>query len=146
MPSGSSSRSDAAVRPPTDDAVARDGAARDRAAIISEFERVSRLLDSQWRIPGTSMRFGIDPLVGLVPGLGDVATGLVSAYIVLMAKRLGLPNHVMARMAGNIALDVVVGSIPLLGSVFDLFYKANRRNFRLLQEHVEREKARQAGL
>jgi hypothetical protein len=137
MPSGSSSRSDAGAP-----AVTEPNAARDRAAIIAEFERVSRLLDSQWRIPGTSMRFGIDPLVGLVPGLGDVATGLVSAYIVLMAKRLGLPNHVMARMVGNVALDVVVGSIPLLGSVFDLFYKANRRNFRLLQEHVEREKAR----
>ena len=119
---------------------------RERAAIIAEFERVSRLLDSQWRIPGTSIRFGIDPLVGLVPGLGDVATGLVSAYIVLMARRLGLPNHVMARMVGNIALDVIVGSIPLLGSVFDLFYKANRRNFRLLQEHVDREKARLGGL
>lgn len=146
MPSGSSSRSDAAVRPPAGEAGARDAATRDREAIISEFERVSRLLDSRWRIPGTSMRFGIDPLLGLVPGLGDVATGLVSAYIVLMAKRLGLPKHVMARMAGNVALDVVVGSIPLLGSVFDLFYKANRRNFRLLQEHVEREKARLGGL
>jgi hypothetical protein len=124
-------------------APARDTAAgRDRAAILAEFERVSRMLDSQWRIPGTGMRFGIDPLVGLVPGLGDVATGLVSAYIVLMARRLGLPNHVMARMVGNIALDVVVGSIPLLGSVFDLFYKANRRNFRILQEHVDREKVR----
>jgi hypothetical protein len=137
MPSGSSSRSEAGLRMPPGDTVARD-----RAATIAEFERVSRLLDSQWRIPGTSMRFGIDPLVGLVPGLGDVATGLVSAYIVVMAKRLGLPSHVMARMIGNVALDVVVGSIPLLGSVFDLFYKANRRNFRLLQEHVEREKTR----
>ena len=117
-------------------------AAPDRAAIIAEFERVSRLLDSKWRIPGTGIRFGIDPLVGLVPGLGDVATGLVSAYIVLMARRLGLPNHVVARMAGNIVMDVVFGSIPLLGSVFDVFYKANRRNFRLLQQHVEREKAR----
>jgi hypothetical protein len=103
---------------------------------------VSRLLDSQWRVPGTGIRFGVDPLVGLVPGLGDVATGLVSAYIVLMAKRLGLPYHVLARMAGNILVDVVFGSIPLLGSVFDVFYKANRRNFRLLQKHVEREKAR----
>ncbi len=140
MPSGSSSRSDVGVPAPAGEADARD-----RSAIIAEFERVSRLLDSQWRIPGTGIRFGIDPLFGLVPGLGDVATGLVSAYIVLMARRLGLPNHVMARMVGNIALDVVVGSIPLLGSVFDLFYKANRRNFRLLQHHVELEKARQAG-
>jgi hypothetical protein len=137
MPSGSSSRSDAGLRAPTGEA-----AARDRVAIISEFERVSRLLDSQWRIPGTDIRFGIDPLVGLVPGLGDVAAGLVSAYIVLVARRLGLPTHVVARMAGNIVVDVVFGSIPLLGSVFDVFYKANRRNFRLLQRHVEREKAR----
>jgi hypothetical protein len=141
MPSGSSSRSDAGLRAPAGDAAARD-AARGRAAIIAEFERVSRLLDSQWRVPGTGIRFGVDPLVGLVPGLGDVATGLVSAYIVLMAKRLGLPYHVLARMAGNILVDVVFGSIPLLGSVFDVFYKANRRNFRLLQKHVEREKAR----
>ncbi|HUE46055.1 MAG TPA: DUF4112 domain-containing protein [Aestuariivirgaceae bacterium] len=126
---------------PAGDDAARD-AARGRAAIITEFERVSRLLDSQWRIPGTGIRFGIDPLVGLVPGLGDVATGLVSAYIVLMARRLGLPNHVVARMAGNIVVDVVFGSIPLLGSVFDVFYKANRRNFRLLQRYVECEKAR----
>lgn len=139
MPSGSSSRSDVGAPGP---AVAGRDAAHKRAAIIAEFERVSRLLDSQWRIPGTGIRFGVDPLVGLVPGLGDVATGLVSAYIVLVARRLGLPKHVVARMAGNIVVDVVFGSIPLLGSVFDVFYKANRRNFRLLQEHVEREKAR----
>ena len=109
---------------------------------MSEFDRVARLLDSQWRIPGTNMRFGLDPLVGLVPGLGDVATGLVSAYIVLLAARLKLPAPVMARMAGNIALDVVVGSVPILGSVFDLFYKANRRNFDLLRRHLEREQGK----
>ena len=114
----------------------------DRAAIIGEFDRVARLLDSQWRIPGTGMRFGLDPLVGLVPGLGDVATGLVSAYIVLLAARLKLPAPVMARMAGNIALDVIVGSVPILGSVFDLFYKANRRNFDLLRRHLEQEQGR----
>lgn len=141
MPSGSSSRSDAGLRAPAGTAP-RDAVTRDRAAIIAEFERVSRLLDSQWRIPGTGIRFGIDPLFGLVPGLGDVATGLVSAYIVLVARRLGLPNHVVARMAGNIVVDVVFGSIPLLGSVFDLFYKANRRNFRLLQRQLERERLR----
>ena len=112
---------------------------KDREAVISEFERVARLLDSQWRIPGTNMRFGLDPVIGLVPGLGDAATGLVSAYIVVTAARLKLPAHVVARMAGNVVVDVVFGSIPLLGSVFDLFYKANRRNFRLLQRHLERE-------
>ena len=112
----------------------------DRAATIAEFERLARLLDTQWRIPGTSMRFGMDPLVGLIPGLGDAAAGLVSAYIVVLAARLKLPNHVLARMAGNVAIDVVFGSVPILGSIFDLFYKANRRNLRLLQSHLERER------
>ena len=113
---------------------------RDRAATIAEFERLARLLDTQWRIPGTAMRFGVDPLVGLIPGLGDVAAGLVSAYIVVLAARLKLPNRVLARMAGNVAIDVVFGSVPLLGSIFDLFYKANRRNLRLLQRHLESER------
>ena len=115
--------------------------ARDRAAIISEFERLARLLDSRWRIPGTSIRFGLDPIVGLVPGLGDLAAGLVSGYIVLLAARLGLPSHLLARMIGNVLVDVVFGSVPLIGSVFDLFYKANRRNLRLLERHVERTRA-----
>jgi len=113
---------------------------QDRAAIIREFDRLARLLDTQWRIPGTNMRFGLDPVVGLVPGVGDVAAGLVSAYIVLLAARLKLPAGVMARMIGNVAVDVVFGSVPLLGSIFDLFYKANRRNLRLLQRHLEGER------
>lgn len=126
MPSGSSSTSDATI----------EGAGgRDRAATIREFDRLARLLDTQWRIPGTTVRFGLDPVVGLVPGLGDVAAGLVSAYIVLLAARLKLPAGVMARMIGNVAVDVVFGSVPLLGSIFDLFYKANRRNLRLLKRH-----------
>lgn len=120
-----------------------EGAAgRDRGAIIREFDRLARLLDTQWRIPGTNMRFGLDPVVGLVPGLGDVAAGLVSAYIVLLAARLKLPAGVIARMIGNVAVDVVFGSVPLLGSVFDLFYKANRRNLRLLQRELAQERLR----
>lgn len=115
---------------------------RDRAAIVAEFDRLARLLDTQWRIPGTGIRFGLDPVVGLLPGLGDAAAGLVSAYIVLLAARLKVPGHVLARMAGNVAVDVIFGSIPLLGSVFDLFYKANRRNLRLLQRYLENERGR----
>ena len=115
---------------------------RDRAATIREFERLARLLDTQWRIPGTGIRFGLDPVVGLIPGLGDAAAGLVSAYIVVLGARLGLPKHVLVRMVGNVAVDVVFGSVPLLGSVFDLFYKANRRNLRLLERHLERERLR----
>lgn len=113
-----------------------------RAATIREFERLARLLDTQWRIPGTSIRFGLDPIVGLAPGVGDVAAGLVSAYIVILAARLKLPTSVLVRMIGNGGIDVVFGSIPLLGSIFDLFYKANRRNLRLLQRELERERGR----
>jgi hypothetical protein len=111
-----------------------------RAATIREFERLARLLDTQWRIPGTNIRFGLDPIVGLAPGIGDVAAGLVSGYIVILAARLKLPRSVIARMIGNVGIDVVFGSVPLLGSIFDLFYKANRRNLRLLQQELERER------
>ena len=110
-----------------------------RAATIREFERLARLLDTQWRIPGTSIRFGLDPIAGLAPGVGDIAAGLVSAYIVILAARLKLPTSVLLRMMGNVGIDVVFGSVPLLGSIFDLFYKVNRRNLRLLQRELERE-------
>lgn len=117
---------------------ARASGERERAAALHEVERLSRLLDTRWRIPGTGIRFGIDPLLGLVPGLGDAATGLVSAYIIARAAKVGLPSHVLASMVGNVLLDVVVGSIPVLGSIFDLFFKANQRNLNLLQRHLER--------
>ena len=105
---------------------------------LEELDRLARLLDSRWRIPGTDIRFGADALVGLLPGVGDAATGLVSAYIILRAANHGAPKRLLARMAGNVALDTVVGSIPLAGSVFDLFFKANNRNIRLLRRHLEK--------
>jgi Domain of unknown function (DUF4112) len=78
-------------------------------------------------------------VAGLLPGIGDAATGLISAYIVYQGVKLGVPSHVMARMIGNVALDTVVGAVPLAGSVFDLFFKANNRNMRLLRRHFENE-------
>ena len=105
---------------------------------IEELDRLARLLDSQWRIPGTSLRFGVDALAGLVPGVGDAATGLVSAYLIYRASRFDVPRSVLAVMVGNIVLDTVVGSIPLAGSVFDVFFKANNRNIRHLRRHLER--------
>ena len=94
---------------------------------IAELGDLARNLDSRWRIPGTGIRFGLDAVAGLLPGVGDVASGLVSAHIVY---------HV-GRMIANVALDTVVGSVPILGSVFDVFYKANNRNVRMLQRHLE---------
>lgn len=107
------------------------------ARTLTELDKLANLLDSQWRIPGTGLRFGVDAVVGLVPGLGDLATAGVSGYLILRAKQMGVPNHVIARMVSNVALDTVVGSVPLLGSVFDLFFKANKRNIRLMRDYFE---------
>lgn len=94
------------------------------------------LLDSRWRIPGTSWRFGMDAVAGLVPGAGDLVAGLAGLYILSAAARAGVPRSVMVRMIGNIALDTAVGSIPILGGIFDLFFKSNQRNLRLYAKHA----------
>ena len=104
---------------------------------VSDLEDLARNLDSRWRIPGTGIRFGLDAVAGLLPGIGDVAAALVSAHIILHGWRAGAPGHVIARMIGNVALDTAVGSIPVLGSIFDVYYKANNRNVRLLRRHFD---------
>jgi Domain of unknown function (DUF4112) len=94
------------------------------------------LLDEAFRVPGTNFRFGIDGIIGLIPGLGDVIAGLLSLIIPLAAWIRGVPYVTLLRMAVNIAIGVLVGTIPLLGDVFDVAWKANRRNYRLLQRHL----------
>lgn len=104
---------------------------------LDEVRRLAKLLDTRWKIPGIGVRFGIDPLLGLVPGAGDLVAGAISTYVIVKAHRLGVPKSILVKMAGNVAVDTVVGSVPILGSVFDLFYKASTRNLRLLQTHLE---------
>ncbi|MEO3389207.1 DUF4112 domain-containing protein [Mesorhizobium sp. CAU 1741] len=116
----------------------RGEALPDHAAELAEIRNLARLLDSRWRIPLTQIRFGIDPVLGLVPGAGDLVAGVVSTYVIVKAHRLGAPKTLLARMAGNVALDTVFGAIPLVGSVFDVFYKASTRNLGLLADHLER--------
>ena len=111
-------------------------AAEPLPAELEELEHLAHMLDSRWTIPGTGIRFGVDAVAGLLPGVGDAAAALVSAYIILHARRLGAPNGLQARMVSNVALDTIVGSVPVLGSVFDLFYKANNRNIALLRRHL----------
>jgi hypothetical protein len=94
------------------------------------------LLDEAFRVPGTDFRFGIDGIIGLVPGLGDVIAGLLSLLIPLAAWVRGVPYVTLFRMAVNLAIGVIIGAIPLLGDVFDIAWKANRRNYRLLQLHL----------
>lgn len=101
----------------------------------AQTERLARLLDSRFRVPGTSMRFGVEPLLGLIPGVGDAAGLALSTMVVVQAVRLGARGATVARMVLNVAVDAVVGSIPLLGSVFDFAFKANTRNVALLQRH-----------
>lgn len=113
--------------------------AGDRAETLDHLERIADLLDSRWRIPGTSWRFGIDAIANIVPVGGALSTALVSAYMIKRANDLGAPGHILARMVGNVAFDSVVGSIPVVGTVFDFAYKANRRNMRLLRTHFDGE-------
>jgi hypothetical protein len=94
------------------------------------------LLDEAFRIPGTGIRFGIDGIIGLVPGLGDVLVGLLSLIIPVAAWMRGVPYVTLVRMTVNLGIGVVVGSIPILGDIFDVAWKANRRNYRLMQLHV----------
>lgn len=96
----------------------------------------SVLLDSAFRVPGTRVTFGLDPLLGLVPGLGDVTTPIFSALVLLHAVRLRIPRVVQLRMVLNAAIDFAVGFVPMLGDLFDLGWKANVRNLALLERHA----------
>jgi hypothetical protein len=95
------------------------------------------LLDEAFVIPGTGIRFGLDGIIGLVPGLGDVLAGLLSLMIPLAAWIRGVPYVTLARMVANLGIGVLVGSIPLFGDIFDIAWKANRRNYRLLSRHLD---------
>lgn len=104
---------------------------------LRRVQMLAVLLDEAIRIPGTSIRFGIDPIVGLIPGLGDVLGAVASAYIILEAARLGAPASVLLRMTINVGVDTLVGSLPVVGDAFDFAWKSNTRNARLLGRHLE---------
>ncbi len=101
-----------------------------------DVELLARWMDSVFEIPGTGVRFGFDSIVGLVPGLGDMITSVVSLYILQVASRRGVPRITLVRMAGNIAVDYALGSVPVVGDVFDVYWKANLKNVELLRRHA----------
>lgn len=108
----------------------------DRLAVEYEWiEKVTTFLDSKFKIPGTNFRFGLDPLLGLLPGIGDVSSFLISSLLVLAMIRHGASGKVTALMTINILLDTLIGGIPIVGNIFDFFFKANKRNLRLLKRH-----------
>lgn len=109
----------------------------DRAASIARVKRVARVMDVAWRIPGTKIRFGADSVIGLVPGAGDLVTMGISLYMLAEARRLGIPKPILLKMAGNIAIDTGIGAIPLVGDVFDMFFKSNSKNAKLLVDHLD---------
>ncbi|KAA0681873.1 DUF4112 domain-containing protein [Roseomonas genomospecies 6] len=104
---------------------------------LERLRRLTRLMDTRWRIPGTRIPIGLDGIASVVPVIGDTATAVVSAYIILEAARFDLPKSLIARMVANLAVDWAGGSVPVLGTIFDIGFKANRRNLDLLHEHLE---------
>lgn len=102
---------------------------------MESFERMAKLLDSKFEIPGTGIRFGIDPLLSLLPLLGDLITLVISSMLIYTMHNHGASRKVVIKMMLNAGLDTILGAIPLVGTVFDIFYRSNERNIRLLKEH-----------
>jgi hypothetical protein len=107
-------------------------------ARVERLRRLAVLLDDSIPIPGTRFRIGVESIIGLIPGAGDLAGGAFSLYILLQAARMGVPRPLLVRMGTNLVIDVVVGAVPVLGDLFDAGFKANLRNLALLDRHVDR--------
>jgi hypothetical protein len=112
----------------------------DHARRLARLKQLARIMDSALRIPGTRIRFGADSALGLIPGAGDVIGLGLSLFALTEAVRLGAPAHLLTRMIANVAIDTGLGAIPIAGDIFDLLFKSNTRNLKLLLEHLEREK------
>lgn len=108
-------------------------------AAFERLDRLSRQLDTAFRIPGTGFRLGYDAIASLLPVIGDLAAALPAAWIILESHRMGLPRAKLARQGLNLALDSVIGSIPILGTIFDAVWRANRRNVEILRAHLQAE-------
>ena len=102
---------------------------------LRQLDSLAKLMDSQFRVPGTEIRFGVDAIIGLVPGVGDMSTFAISSYMLWIMARNGASGFVMARMVMNVLIDTLVGSIPLIGDLFDVAFKANTRNMKLMHQH-----------
>jgi hypothetical protein len=109
-----------------------------RDPAVERLRSLARLLDTAFQVPGTRYRFGIDAIIGLVPGIGDAVSAVFSMFIVFQAARMGVSRATLMRMLGNVALDTIVGEVPLLGDLFDAGWKSNTRNIGLLESHLER--------
>ncbi len=109
-----------------------------RRAAVDRIDMLATLFDTAFILPGTNVRFGVELLLRLIPGIGDAFASVLSCYLLYEAHRLGVPRLLLARMVGNVLLEGVVGVVPLAGDAFDVFFRANRRNVALLRRHFAR--------
>ncbi|WP_414473441.1 DUF4112 domain-containing protein [Microvirga sp. M2] len=123
-----------AVRSDIFEAIKAAGPSREDS--LARITLLAKLLDSAFVIPGLNRRVGFDALLGLVPVVGDAVSAALASYIIWEARQLGLPRWKIARMVGNVAVDTALGAIPLAGDVFDVFFKANERNLRIINDHL----------
>ncbi|MGH8585485.1 MAG: DUF4112 domain-containing protein [Gammaproteobacteria bacterium] len=118
-----------------DDPIDKDLTTGSEGDRLRRLDKLSRLLDNAFAIPGTRFRIGLDGILGLIPGIGDATGAVLSIYLIFQAARLGLPVSALLRMVGNVALETVVGAVPIVGDIFDIAWKANIRNMALLRGH-----------
>jgi hypothetical protein len=109
-----------------------------RRAALDRFDRLATLFDTAIVVPGTNIRFGVEALLRLWPGVGDAAASALSLYLLYEASRLGVPRLVLARVLANVVLEGAIGAVPIAGDAFDVFFRANRRNVAILRAHFAR--------
>jgi Domain of unknown function (DUF4112) len=110
---------------------------QERERRVRRLVAIARVMDTAVRLPGTNIRFGADAVIGLLPGFGDVGSAVVSLLLINEARRLEVPNNLLVRMLYNVALDSAIGVIPLLGDVFDAYFKSNKRNADMILDHFK---------
>jgi hypothetical protein len=108
---------------------------------LARLNSLARLMDTAIHIPGTNIRFGADALIGLVPGIGDAGGALIGLYIVNEARRLGVPKRKLGRMVANLGMDAAIGAVPLAGDLFDVYFKAHKRNIQIVLDHFEMDRS-----
>jgi hypothetical protein len=118
---------------PTDQRIAN---LKGREEAQRRLRRIAKLMDSQVRVPGIGLRIGADAVLGLMPGVGDIITGVIGAYLIYEAQRLGIPRSAVLRMVANIAVDTAIGAIPVAGDIWDFFFRANDRNMQILARYI----------
>lgn len=104
---------------------------------LAQARALAKLLDRAVRIPGTNITFGLDAVLGLIPGAGDIAGAIFSSWLILLGSRMGLPRHILMRMVANVAIDTIGGTVPIIGDLFDVAWKSNTRNLAILEQFAD---------